>query len=46
MGIDPDWVEAMCFAWLAKCHVEGKKLKTGPFTGAKEPVLLGGLYPA
>ena len=45
-GIDPDWVEAMCFAWLAKCHIEGKKLETRPFTGAREPVLMGGFYPA
>lgn len=43
-GIAGDWVEAMCFAWLAKCHLENEKLDTGPFTGAKEPVSLGGLY--
>ncbi|AUM12088.1 anhydro-N-acetylmuramic acid kinase [Ketobacter alkanivorans] len=44
LGIDPDWVEAMCFAWLAMCFNEGIKMNTGPFTGASEPVLLGGLY--
>lgn len=43
-GIDPDWVEAMCFAWLARCHLTGTKLNTAPFTGASRPVLLGGLY--
>lgn len=46
VGIDPDWVEATCFAWLAKCFVDGTRLETGPFTGASEPVLLGGLYKA
>ena len=45
-GVAGDWVEAMCFAWLAKCYLENEKLNTGPFTGAKEPVLLGGLYKA
>lgn len=44
VGADPDWVEAMCFAWLAKCFNDGTKLETGPFTGASKPVLLGGLY--
>ena len=46
VGVDPDWVEAMCFAWLAKCHIDGTKLDTGPFTGAHSEVLLGALYPA
>ncbi|HVL01229.1 MAG TPA: anhydro-N-acetylmuramic acid kinase [Dongiaceae bacterium] len=41
IGIDPDWVEAMAFAWLARCHVRGEKLDLAPFTGAKRPVLLG-----
>ena len=45
-GVAPDWVEAMCFAWLAKCHLEDKRLNTNPFTGAQGQVLLGGLYKA
>ncbi|MBA55315.1 MAG: anhydro-N-acetylmuramic acid kinase [Pseudomonadales bacterium] len=45
-GIAGDWVEAMCFAWLAKCYVDNNKLETGPFTGAKEAALLGGMFKA
>lgn len=41
IGIDPDWVEAMAFAWMARCHVQGEKLDLAPFTGAAKPVLLG-----
>lgn len=46
LGIDPDWVEAIAFAWMAKQTIAGKKIDTSPFTGAKKPVLLGGIYPA
>src|SRR3990167_3416675 len=45
IGIDPDWVEVMAFAWLARCHVRGEQLDLGPFTGATRPVLLGCLVP-
>ncbi len=41
IGIDPDWVEAMTFAWLARCHVRGELLDLGPFTGARQPAILG-----
>lgn len=44
LGIDPDWVEAMAFAWMARQTIEGKKVDTSPFTGAKTPVILGGIY--
>ncbi len=44
LGIDPDWVEAMCFASLARQALQGKLVETAPFTGASEPVLLGGIY--
>ena len=44
-GIEPDWVEAMAFAWLAQCHLNNQALVTGPFTGATAPVLLGSLVP-
>ena len=46
LGIDPDWVEAIAFAWMSKQTIAGKKIDTSPFTGAKKPVLLGGIYPA
>ena len=46
LGIDPAWVEAISFAWMAKQAMEERQLDTSPFTGAKEPVSLGGIYPA
>jgi anhydro-N-acetylmuramic acid kinase len=45
LGIDPDWLEAMAFAWMAQQSLDGITLTTAPFTGAKNPVLLGGIYP-
>lgn len=45
VGVEPDWVEAMTFAWLAACHLEGRKLDAKPFTGAGQPVILGSLAP-
>ncbi len=44
LGIDPDWVEAIAFAWMARERMEGRALDTRPFTGAIEPVMLGGVY--
>lgn len=41
IGIDPDWVEAMAFAWLARCHVRGEALDLAPFTGARQAGILG-----
>lgn len=45
LGMDPDMVEAVCFAWLAKQALGSVSLETGCFTGAKHPVVLGGIYP-
>lgn len=44
-GIDPDWVEAMAFAWLAKQTLEGKPGNLPSVTGARREVALGGIYP-
>lgn len=44
-GIDPDWVEAMAFAWLAKRTLEGKPGNLPSVTGARREVVLGGIYP-
>ena len=44
LGIEPDWVEAVAFAWMAKQTVQGKKLETKPFTGATKSCVLGGIY--
>ncbi len=45
VGIDPDWVEAMAFAWLARqtLHQQGGNLPQ--VTGAQHAVVLGGIYP-
>ncbi len=44
LGVDPNWVEAMAFAWMARETLNGRKIETGAFTGAVEPVVLGGIY--
>ena len=44
-GIDPDFVEATLIAWLAREFVEGRAIRTGPITGAAQPVRLGALWP-
>lgn len=45
-GIDPDWMEAMCFAWLAQRTVESKTGNLPSVTGASHGVILGGIYQA
>ena len=44
-GIDPDHVEAIAFAWLAKQTTHRKPGNLCSVTGAKTPVVLGGIYP-
>ena len=46
LGVDPDYVEAMAFAWLAKQCLEGKPGNVVAVTGAKGPRILGAIYPA
>lgn len=46
LGIDPDWVEAIAFAWMARQTMEGRSIDTTPFTGARQPTILGGIYRA
>jgi anhydro-N-acetylmuramic acid kinase len=46
LGISPDWVEAVAFAWLAKQSLEGKTGNLPSVTGAEKRVILGGIYPA
>ena len=43
-GIDPDWVEAMAFAWLAKQTLDGKAGNLPTVTGAHHTVILGAIY--
>jgi len=44
LHIDPDWIEASCFAWLAKQTLEKKTGNLPSVTGAKKAVILGGIY--
>lgn len=44
--IDPDYMEAIGFAWLAKQTLAGKSGNLPSVTGASHPVVLGGIYPA
>ena len=40
-GLEPDWVEAVLFAWLARERMVERPLDTRSITGANKPVLLG-----
>lgn len=44
LGVDPDWIEAIAFAWLAKQTLAGKPGNLPTVTGAKEESILGGIY--
>lgn len=44
-GIDPDWVEATAFAWLAKAYIENRPGNVPSATGASHEVILGAYYP-
>lgn len=44
LGLDPDFVEAVGFAWLARARLEGTPGNLPAVTGARGPRILGGLY--
>jgi anhydro-N-acetylmuramic acid kinase len=44
-GINPDHVEAMAFAWLARQTINNLSGNLMDVTGAKTPVIIGGIYP-
>lgn len=46
LGVSPNHVEALAFAWLAYCYVERKAGNLPSVTGAKGLRILGALYPA
>lgn len=46
LGIDPDAVEALAFAWLAWCFMQRKTVILSMVTGARRDAILGALYPA
>lgn len=45
LGLDPDYVEAACFAWLAQERWHQRPANLPAVTGATRPVILGALYP-
>jgi len=44
LGIDPDYLEAICFGWLAKQRIENKSFNLSEITGSKGEVYLGRIY--
>jgi anhydro-N-acetylmuramic acid kinase len=43
-GFDPDWIEAMAFAWLARQAMHRRAGNLPYVTGAQQPAILGGIY--
>jgi anhydro-N-acetylmuramic acid kinase len=43
-GLDPDWVEGILFAWLARERLAGRVQDTTSITGASKPLLLGDVF--
>jgi len=43
-GLDPDCIEAVAFAWLAKCRLDEIPANLSSVTGAASPQLLGAIY--
>lgn len=43
-GVDPQWVEALAFAWLARQRVHEQALDLRTITGARRPMILGCVY--
>lgn len=46
VGVDPAWVEAWAFAWLAEQALAGRPGNIPGVTGARGHRVLGGIYPA
>lgn len=44
LGFDPDYLEAMMFAWFAQQTIEGKAVDLTHITGASKPSILGVIY--
>ncbi len=45
LGIEPEWVEALAFAWLASRAVDRLPGNLPEATGARHPCVLGAIYP-
>jgi anhydro-N-acetylmuramic acid kinase len=46
LGVDPDWVEAAAFAWLASRTLAGEPGNVPAVTGASRECVLGAIFPA
>ena len=46
LGVNPHWVEAIAFAWLAQRHLQGLPGNVPAVTGASREAVLGVHYPA
>jgi anhydro-N-acetylmuramic acid kinase len=46
LGLDPDFVEAAGFAWLARETLAGRPGNLPSVTGARAPRVLGAIYAA
>jgi len=46
IGVDPEWVEAWAFAWLAEQTLTGQPGNVPAVTGATGTRVLGGIFPA
>ena len=44
LGLDPDYVEAVAFAWFARRTLEGLPSSAASVTGAHSARILGGVY--
>lgn len=45
-GVDPDWIEAMAFAWLGWRTMKGLSGNANTVTGAQGERILGGIFPS
>jgi anhydro-N-acetylmuramic acid kinase len=46
LGLDPRWIEAAAFAWLAARTLAGQPGNLPSVTGARQPAVLGAIHPA
>jgi anhydro-N-acetylmuramic acid kinase len=44
LGIEPEWIEAAGFAWLARMRLHGRTSSSPSVTGALRAACLGGVY--
>lgn len=43
-GFDPKWIEAVAFSWFARQTMDGQPSNLPSVTGARHPVVMGGIY--